>query len=440
MCSTKKYSIMKRKVLLLISILTLTFYSCDDSDKDSLGVSQSSFNNVSSDGATLEVNITSASEWTVSKNAKWCSVTPQKGSGNQKLTLEIEANLNETTRSATITVTPSTGGISQAIKITQDGITTSFNPETYHYKLPVIFHVLYHDKNNDEQYVKVGRLPEILERVNELYRNAGTNSANMNLEFVLATEDPNGKTLSEPGVERIEWKTAAIDINDFMFSNNGTYNYLIWEPNDYINIMVYQFTDNDVMGVSHFPYSPTANPLPGTETDSRYLTGSNLKYAYCVSINNSYIYEKTTTAIPNQNDMAITLAHELGHYLGLYHVFSEATENGVDVCEDTDYCTDTYTYNRKAYEAWLGTLSGQSGSIYFNELAQRHDCVQNIDFTSRNIMDYAYSYLNEFTAQQKSRIRHILTYSPLIPGPKKGFASTRAIHDGPLDLPIRVMK
>lgn len=49
----------------------------------------------------------------------------------------------------------------------------------------------------------------------------------MNLEFVLATEDPKGKTLPEPGVERIEWNTAAIDINDFMFSNNRTYNYLI---------------------------------------------------------------------------------------------------------------------------------------------------------------------------------------------------------------------
>lgn len=431
---------MKGKLLLLISILSLVFYSCDNSEKDSLGVSQSSFNNVSSDGATLEVDITSASNWTVSKNAKWCNVSPQKGSGNQKLTLEIEANLNEATRSATITVTPSTGGISQAIKITQDGNTTSFNPATYHYKLPVIFHVLYHDKADNNQYVKVGRLPEILERVNTLYRNAGSNSANMNLEFVLATEDPNGKTLSEPGVERIEWKTAAIDINDFMFSNNGTYNYLIWEPNNYINIMVYKFTDDDVMGVSHFPYSPTTNPLPGTETDSRYLTGSNLKYAYCVSINNSYIYPKATTIIPDQNDMAITLAHELGHYLGLYHVFSEATENGVDVCKDTDYCTDTYTYNRKAYEAWLGTLSGQSGSISSKELFRRHDCVQNIDFTSRNIMDYAYSYLNEFTGEQKSRVRHILTYSPLIPGPKKGFANTRAIHDGPLDLPIRVMK
>lgn len=431
---------MKRQLLFLISTFCLILYSCDDSENDSLKVSQSSFNNISCDGTTLEVDIISSSDWTVSKTAKWCNVTPTKGSGNQKLTLEIEANLEETTRNATITITPSNGGISQAIKITQNGITASFNPETYHYKLPVIFHVLYHDKNDKNQYVEVGRLSEILKRVNELYRNAGANSANMNLEFVLATEDPKGKTLPEPGVERIEWNTAAIDINDFMFSNNRTYNYLIWEPNDYINIMVYKFTDADVMGVSHFPYSPTKNPLSGTETDSRFLTGDNLKYAYCVSINNSYIYEESTTTIPNQSDMAITLAHELGHYLGLYHVFSESEEDDVDACADTDYCTDTYTYDRKAYETWVKALVEQNGPISFEDLARRHDCVQNIDFTSRNIMDYAYSYLNEFTAQQKARVRHILTYSPLIPGPKKGLTSTRATYDGPLDLPIRVMK
>ena len=121
---------MKRQLLFLISTFCLILYSCDDSENDSLKVSQSSFNNISCDGTTLEVDVISSSDWTVSKTAQWCNVTPAKGSGNQKLTLEIEANLEETTRNATITITPSNGGISQAIKITQNGITASFNPET----------------------------------------------------------------------------------------------------------------------------------------------------------------------------------------------------------------------------------------------------------------------------------------------------------------------
>ena len=33
-----------------------------------------------------------------------------------------------------------------------------------------------------------------------------------------------------------------------------------------------------------------------------------------------------------------------------------------------------------------------------------------------------------------------VSYSPLIPGPKKGDINTRALNEGPLDLPIRTIK
>ena len=35
---------------------------------------------------------------------------------------------------------------------------------------------------------------------------------------------------------------------------------------------------------------------------------------------------------------------------------------------------------------------------------------------------------------------NVLSYSPLIPGPKKGDIDTRALNEGPLDLPIRTIK
>lgn len=310
--------------------------------------------------------------------------------------------------------------------------------ETHHYRLPVIFHVLYKDKNDANQYVKAGRLPEMIEKVNELYRRAGTNSVDMNLEFVLATESPTGKALAEPGVERIHWSTSTIDIEEFMYNNDRKYNHLIWEPNDYINVMVYTFTDKKILGVSHFPYTPTTHPLDGTETVSSHITGKNLGYAYCLSINNTYIYEESPAGKLNQNDAAITLAHELGHYLGLYHAFSEASQDGIERCEDTDYCDDTPTYDRTEYESWLNNLPANSYTL--KDLCQRYDCVRNTSFTSHNLMDYSYSYLDRFTQDQKQRVRHILSYSPLIPGPKKDQSSTRAVQEGVLDLPIRVMK
>ena len=429
---------MKGRLLFLISIVCLALFSCEDDSKvETLKLSASSFPDISSDGSTLKVDITCAGTWTASSNAKsWCTVTPQTGTESQTITIHVDANLDMKTRKAIVTV--SSNGTSKAISISQKAASAPTNLETYHYRLPVIFHVLYKDKNDAKQYVKKGRLTEILEKVNELYRHAGTNSADMNLEFVLAAESPSGETLAEPGIERIEWSTNPMDIEEFMFNNDRKYNHLIWEPNDYINVMIYTFTDDKILGVSHFPYTPEAHPLAGTDNVSSGLMEKNLAYAYCLSINNTYIYEDSPTGKLNQNDAAITLAHELGHYLGLYHAFSEASQDDAEVCKDTDYCDDTPTYDRTEYENWLNNLPHKSYTL--KDLCQRYDCVRGTSFTSRNLMDYSYSYLDQFTQNQKTRVRHILSYSPLIPGPKKNQASTRTAPDGVLDLPIRVMK
>lgn len=40
-----------------------------------------------------------------------------------------------------------------------------------------------------------------------------------------------------------------------MRDNTGKYTSLLWEPNEYINIMVYPFTDSQILGISTFPYS-----------------------------------------------------------------------------------------------------------------------------------------------------------------------------------------
>lgn len=57
-------------------------------------------------------------------------------------------------------------------------------------------------------------------------------------------------------------------------------------------------------------------------------------------------------------------------------------------------------------------------------------------FTSYNLMDYEISYADRFTPNQRERMRHVLEYSPLIPGPKRT-ASTRSVApQGVLDIPI----
>ena len=90
----------------------------------------------------------------------------------------MEANLDEAERNMTVVVT--SGGIKKTISISQQGRSTTAGE--YHYNLPVIFHVLYKDKNNPLQYVKQDRLAKILDTVNKLYKDK-TKSVDMNLTF-----------------------------------------------------------------------------------------------------------------------------------------------------------------------------------------------------------------------------------------------------------------
>lgn len=55
-------------------------------------------------------------------------------------------------------------------------------------------------------------------------------------------------------------------------------------------------------------------------------------------------------------------------------------------------------------------------------------------------MDYEICYSDRFTNDQRKRIRYVLSYSPLTPGPKKIGASIRTAIEGVLDLPMVIVK
>ena len=143
--------------------------------------------------------------------------------------------------------------------------------------------------------------------------------------------------------------------------------------------------------------------------------------------------------------MNVTLAHELGHYLGLHHAFDENESSGLSAdCIDSDYCEDTPSYNRMAYmmnlKALLQEAVQQGKTLSMNEAVKRENCKTGQIFSSYNLMDYEISYADRLTNDQRNRIRHVLTYSPLTPGPKKGTADTRNVVEGKLDLPMVIMK
>ncbi len=320
--------------------------------------------------------------------------------------------------------------------------------ENHTYKLPVVFHVLYSREDNRQQYTEPGHLKKVIDNVNLLYRNSGTD---MNLEFVMATKDPNGNPLEEAGVHRLQWSPSVMNCNEFMKSDETKYLDLMWDQNKYINIVLYTFSDNNLMGYSSFPYTVAPAYLEGCEQLQSVITPEQLNHPQCVSINNKFIYDMradytkpcdVTTYIPS--DIVVTVAHEIAHYLGLRHAFSEdlTASNPYNTCVNSDFCDDTPTYNKYSYDLLLKSY-GVDYPKHFNTLVERIDCETDEIYISTNIMDYAVTYGHSFTNEQRDRIRYILENGIFIPGPKRP-QSTPSSHAmmgrGKVVLPIQAME
>lgn len=431
-----------RLTYLLTALFCLILASCS-SDKLVFTLSQDKFTDVPPEGKTLSLQIETAGEWTAtSLNKDWCTVSPGKGTGNATITIEVAGNI---AKDRTGIVTIYCNGAQTNISITQKALPEG---EELTYRIPVIFHVLYKDKNDPHQYISANRIKQVLDKVNQYYdgktiATGGDAGQDINLEFYLPETDEAGQPLETPGVEYIFWNEMPIDCEDFMTSDNDRILDLLWDMNKYINIMLYNFAEvgdgGIILGISHLPLSTQGkNYLEGlTAVEYTHMENSNLGYPQCVSINSLYFDQDTPAGYYNAMDANVTLAHELGHYLGLHHAFDEddnAEETGglSTACVDSDYCPDTPSYNRYAYQMMLEEYYRN----FSMEAFERENCQTGETFISYNLMAYEISYADRFSLNQRERMRHVLEYSPLIPGPKKT-ASTRSVApQGVLDIPI----
>lgn len=353
----------------------------------------------------------------------------------------------------------------------QDSVTDI--TDSYRYQIPVIFHVLY--KNS--KIVSTSRLTFILNNVNDLWKGKyGEGAVDPGVDFVMATHNPKGRKLTNAGVEYIKYTGDSISVKDFMKADHTD---LLWDPNNYVNVFIFPFKNDDqdeniTLGISNLPYTTAGHNLAGLEkSESESLTTANINFTYCVALNSDYLPESNDSwryaeyqgirpeyrkLNSNTADISVSLAHELGHYLGLHHVFSEDEDgNMADNCYDTDYCEDTKSYNRSEYNEYekyyidsinnaqiiTGQEKGLSITDFYN-LMKRTTC-SGESFFSHNLLDYSVSNCDELTSDQRDRIRHVLYYSPMIPGPKKN-GSNKIIHTraaaerGIINLPVKLAK
>lgn len=391
---------MRLRVFTLLIAAVALFGGCSDKI-ESLEVETNSYS-VDYGQSEVTISISASGSWTMSADESWCNIPTSylSGSGDAEVTLEIDANLDSSSRTAIVTI--SSGGITVNITISQAGCPDS----GYSYEIPVVFHTIYSNSSNPDQYISAERIDELMEYLNAAY---GASGNDMNVEFVLATHDPEGNALDEPGIDRVYMLNSVYDCTEFLTNEDETLlSLLLWDCNSYINIYTYTFTESSYLGLTSLAYCTTQYPIDGL-VDGTYFLYNDMFYLHGVHLNNTYSNVDSYEVYPyNTCDFRATLTHEMGHYFGLYHAF---TESG---CGETDYCDDTPDYDQELY---FNSLSAYNQSTPLAQLAIKCSC-EGVEFTADNYMDYDFCLYNSFTADQRSRVRAVLENSPMVPGPK----------------------
>ncbi|MDN4754288.1 zinc-dependent metalloproteinase lipoprotein [Porphyromonadaceae bacterium W3.11] len=412
------------------------------------------------------VLLTANAKWEVTSSADWLSTNTSKGGTRTLVTIKVSPNFTDKERQGLLTFKNENAEI--AIKVIQG--TGEVDIEQITYEVPVIFHVIYNEDDINNPDEKKRRhalnsqdLQTILYTVNRFYGAPPTNKQEeeedeknlrerngvpkieTRIRFVLAKEDPSGKKLPNMGVTRTVMPEKFIDPYSVLNSKEGeSYHDMAWPLDKYINVFVFPFkaADQDinqgmVLGVASMPRVPESKPIDGLATLNERVTQFS-NYTHCIVLNaeafEERVYGDNKTFLGERLGLT-TLAHELGHYLGLSHTFTEIKQKDggvlMDACEDTDYCKDTPTYNRVSYIRTAREILSAGGNYYtqVEGLLRRTDC-SNAKFISTNIMDYEWSHSDRFTHDQVERMRHVLYYSPIVPGQKLiDFSSTRAMDD-----------
>lgn len=257
--------------------------------------------------------------------------------------------------------------------------------------LPVVVHVVHNGENVGQgRNISAAQVASQLEVLNEDFRRAvGSNGfnddpvgADIEIEFCLAALGPNGQELTEAGINRYNGNRPSwtrTDVEGFLKPNT------IWNPNDYLNIWTVDFEGESelLLGYAQFPSDSELAGLP-TSGGSASTDGVVVRYS---SFGSS---EKGSFSVmsPPYNK-GRTLVHEVGHWLGLRHIWGDGP------CGSDDFVGDT----PEAAEPTRGCPIGKVSCGNVNMV--------------QNYMDYSDdACMNIFTRGQKTRMLAVMELSP----------------------------
>ncbi|MBK8920466.1 MAG: hypothetical protein IPM81_03015 [Saprospirales bacterium] len=240
--------------------------------------------------------------------------------------------------------------------------------------VPVVFHIVHEDGPENLSH---SRILAALQQLNDAFAHSGYYAgagpgADAQIQFCLAQRMPGGA--ASPGITRTF--SALTNLQYGTGDDSALKNLIRWDTREYINIWVIRDISTNVIGYSTLPGAH------GLEADG-------------LVVEANYIGQPAA--------YGGLLAHEMGHYLGLYHTFQGGCSNddcllqGDRVC-DTPPDQATFT------------------ACPFNSCQTDADAPAPNPFTTdqndpaENFMDYTpFSCMYQFTEGQGARMRYFLS-------------------------------
>ena len=249
--------------------------------------------------------------------------------------------------------------------------------------LPVVYHII--TDGTGSENLSAATIQAQNDQLNLDFGNSSGSpysvAADTEVEFCLATENESGSTLFEPGINRVT------DFGDGPFSRPDFENNIKpqtqWDPTRYFNVWVGDLGDS-LLGYAQFPSN---SGLQGLNTNGGDANTDGVVVLY------SSVGSVANPSSGGPYNLGRTLTHEVGHWLGLRHIWGDSS-----ACTNDDFCADT-----------PNATNSNSGCPTVDSCPSDGLGADMVE----NYMDYSNdACLNTFTADQKTRIQAVLANSP----------------------------